>query len=228
MGDPVSLLSLPPNRVNSISKMTIVCFIEDGGGIVGISDSSASSDDDVHVRKDSKMFKKSMGVGHSLVGFCGMFAVGQWFRFQDWPALPMPKAPAHIEEEEDYSYMVEKYLVTVLQPFLKKSLKKRFGKDDRGQVLAEYQDWTLLVGVPGGGIFTLYPNGDVGKAYDPDSKQAHACIGSGEHHAYTCISTLKKTRTDLRSWEMLQLGVEAAYKSVSSIRAPYDLKYIMY
>ena len=187
--------------------MTIVCFIEDGGGIVGISDSSASSDDDVHVRKDSKIFNKTVdGLGHCLVGFCGMFAIGQWFRFQDWPAAP--------DVGKDYSYSVEKYLVTVLQPFLNKTLKKRFGKDEQG--------------VPRGGIFTLYPNGDVGKAWDPEDRQAHACIGSGEHHAYTCISTLKKTRTDLRSWEMVQLGVEAAYKSVSSIRAPYDLKYILY
>lgn len=202
--------------------MTIVCFIEDGGGIVGISDSSASSDDDVHVRKDSKMFNKAVeGLGQCLVGFCGMFAIGQWFRFQDWP-----EAPADMSN--DYSYTVEKYLVTVLQPYLNKTLKKRFGKDEQGRVVAEYQDWTLLVGVPRGGIFTLYPNGDVGKAWDPDNVQAHACIGSGEHHAYTCISTCKKTRTDLRSWEMLQLGVEAAYKCVSSIRAPYDLKYIMY
>lgn len=201
--------------------MTIVCFIEDGGGIVGMADSSASSDDDVHVRQESKMFQKSVGgMGQCLVGFCGSFAVGQWFRFQDWP----------IQQDDmsrEYSYSVEKYLVTVLQPYLNKTLKKRFGKDERGQVLGDYQDWTLLVGVPRGGIFTLYPNGDVGKAYDPDARQAHACIGSGEHHAYTCISTLKKTRTDLRSWEMVQLGVEAAYKCVSSIRAPYDLKYVM-
>jgi ATP-dependent protease HslVU (ClpYQ) peptidase subunit len=82
------------------------------------------------------------------------------------------------------------------------------------------------VGVPSCGIFTLYANGDVEKAWDPNHVMAHACIGSGGVVADACIKTLKVTST-LRSWEMLDYAASAAFQSISSVRGPFTTKYLM-
>ncbi len=198
----------------SSRPMTIVAFIQDGQSIVGISDSGAFCDDSITLRLDSKMYLKDIpGLGQALVGGCGSFSSLQFIRFSDWPECT--------GEDCGFSHLVEKYLVTELQPYLAKTMHKRFGKV--GEPRETYTDWQLLIGIPGAGIFSLHACGDVGKTYDP--VRAFACIGSGEAHAKATIESLKAT--SLPSWEILQAGAEAAHCSVSSIRPPFTLNYIM-
>jgi hypothetical protein len=194
--------------------MTIVAFLQDGQSIVSICDSGCFCDDSVTLRVESKVYSKSIpGLGKALVGGCGSFSSLQFIRFKDWPECT--------GEDANFALLVEKYLVVDLQPFLAKEMHRRYGK--LGEARENFMDWQLLVGIPGAGIFTLYACGDVGKTYDP--VRAFACIGSGEAHAKATIEVLKDT--SLPSWEILQLGAQAAHCSVSSIRPPFTLNYIM-
>jgi len=194
--------------------MTIVAFIQDGQSIVSICDSGAFSEDSVSLRVECKVYLKEIaGFGQVLVGGCGSFSALQFIRFTDWPEFT--------GEDSNYALLVERYLVVELQPFLAKAMHKRYGKT--GEPRESYTDWQLLIGVPGAGIFTLYACGDVGKSYDP--VRAYACIGSGEAYAKATIEFLKTSA--LPSWEILQAGAKAAHCSVSSIRPPFTLKYIM-
>ena len=197
--------------------MTIVCMILDGGAILSIADSGGFCNDNVRLRKDAKTFTKDIsGLGTVMVGFCGGFNIGQWFHYGlEWPACE--------DALSTFAEHVETYLVKVLLPSFTKSIHKRFIK--RGLAVEEANDWSVIVGVPKCGIFTLYPNGDVEKAWDPKFPSLpHACIGSGEGVAYTYIASKKNSSLP---WDILQQGVRAAYESISSIRPPYDLKYLM-
>jgi hypothetical protein len=194
--------------------MTIVAFLQDGKSIVGISDSGAFSGDTVQLRIESKVYTKDIpGLGKALVGGCGNFSPLQFIRFSEWPQCR--------GDEANFAHLVEKYLVIELQPFLSKAMHKRYGKS--GEPRENYTDWQLLLGIPGAGIFTLSPCGDVGRTYDP--VRSFACIGSGEAHAKATIESLKDST--LPSWEILRAGAEAAYCSVSTIRPPFTLNYIM-
>jgi hypothetical protein len=200
--------------------MTIVCMMLDGNAILSIADSGGFCDDTVRLRKDAKTFVKDIsGLGRIMVGFCGGFNIGQWFHYGlEWPTCE----DAH---SSTFAEHVERYLVKTLLPRIAKSLHKRFFK--RGISLEDTNDWNVIVGVPNCGVFTLYPNGDVEKAWDPDcSALPHACIGSGAAVAYIAVAASKKNPA-ISTWDILQHGVQAAYENISSIRPPYDLKYLM-
>ena len=192
----------------------------DGNAVVGIADSGAFCDDNVQVRENSKQHTKYIeGIGHVLIGISGTFSILQWIVTIDWP-------PCEIEDS-NYASLLQRYFIMDLQPFSKKSVFKRFKKHSTPKPEEdETMDWTLLVGVPSCGIFTLYANGDVEKAWDPNHGMAHACIGSGGVVADACIKTLKVTST-LRSWEMLDYAASAAFQSISSVRGPFTTKYLM-
>jgi hypothetical protein len=194
----------------------------DGNAVVGISDSGAFCDDNVQVREDSKQHIKHIeGIGRVLIGISGTFSVLQWIINIDWPACQL--------EDDTYASLLQRYLVVQLQPFLQKSVFKRFKKHatPKAQEEGDSTDWNLLIGVPGCGIFTLYANGDVEKAWDPKHVMAHACIGSGGIVADACIKTLKVTSSSFTSWEMLDLAASAAFQSISSVRGPFTTKYLM-
>ena len=194
----------------------------DGGAVVGISDSGAFCDDSVQVRQNCKQHQKHVqGLGNLLVGISGNFSVLNWIITIEWPEC--------FFEDSSYSTLVQRYLILKLQPFLKKSLFKRFKKytaPREGQE-DETMDWNLLIGVPGCGIFTLYANGDVEKAWDPKHAMSHACIGSGGAAADACIKTLKITQDNLTSWQMLDIAAHTAYASISSVRGPFETKYLL-
>jgi hypothetical protein len=199
--------------------MTIVCMLLDGNAIVSIADSGGFCEDSVRLRKDAKTFVKDVnGLGKVMVGFCGGFNIGQWLHYGlVWPVCENATSSTYAEH-------VETYLVKTLLPSFAKSIQRRFLK--RGISLEEATNWTAMVGVPNCGVFTLYPNGDVEKAWDPNyPAMPHACIGSGETVAHATVAQCKKQ--GIQSWEILQNGVQAAYESISSIRPPYDLKYLM-
>jgi hypothetical protein len=191
----------------------------DGNAILSIADSGSFCDDSVRLRKDAKTFLKDIsGLGNVMVGFCGGFNLGQWLHYGlDWPACDDAVSSTYAEH-------VETYLVRTLLPTISKSFYKRFVK--RGVAAEDANDWIAMVGVPNCGVFTLYPNGDVEKAWDTRfPAMPHACIGSGGAVAFTHIASIKDS--PLNSWDILQHGVHAAYDCVSSIRPPYDLKYLM-
>jgi hypothetical protein len=194
----------------------------DGASVVSIADSGSFCDDAVQVRENAKQYVKNIsGLGQVLVGVSGTFSVLQWIVNCDWPACA--------REDSCYADLVQRYLVLTLQPFLRKSLFKRFKKYSspvEGQE-DDTMDWYLLVGVPGCGIFTVYANGDVEKAWDPKHCMTHACIGSGGPVADACIKTLKAMNTSLTSWEILDVAAQTAFQSVSSVRGPFTLKYLM-
>jgi hypothetical protein len=194
----------------------------DGNTVVGISDSGAFCGDNVQVRENSKLHIKHIdGLGHVLIGVSGTFSVLQWIVNLEWP-------PCEVEDF-NYTSMVQKYFIMELQPFLKKSVFTRFKKHStpKAQEEDDTMDWNLIVGVPGSGIFTLYANGDVEKAWDPNHAMAHACIGSGGVVADACIKTLKVTAPSLSSWEILDVAATTAFQSISSVRGPFTTKYLM-
>ena len=116
--------------------MTVVSAIVDGNVCIFSSDSGSFSDESVSIRNNSKVFSKTIkGAGECLVGFAGTFAICQWIKF-----LEFPECPQEISS-------LEKYLVQKLQPFLAKSLRRRWKKQEGHDADLDVTDFVLLFGM---------------------------------------------------------------------------------
>jgi ATP-dependent protease HslVU (ClpYQ) peptidase subunit len=192
--------------------MTVITAIVDGNVCLFSADSGAFCDESVSLRKGSKLFFKTIeGAGQCLLGFAGTFAICQWIKFLSFPTCP--------EEIET----VEKYLVTILQPFLQKSIQRRWKKNSE-EARVDVSDYMLLLGIQGC-LYTLYSNGDVERAEAHDGMMCFASIGSGAECANSAMFSAQMG-SQLKSWEILDVGMKNAEKFTLHVRAPFDVKYV--
>jgi len=195
-------------------SMTVVSAIVDGNVCIFSSDSGSFSDETVSTRSNSKIFLKSIrGAGECLVGFAGTFAIGQWLKFLEFPECP-PE-----------THSLEQYLVQKLQPFLAKSLRKRWKKQEGHDADLDVTDFVLLFGM-NGCLYTLYSNGDVEKANCNEGMLCFASIGSAGGISNSAMYSIQSLGTKLYSWEILETGLKNAEKFSLHVRAPFEFKYV--
>jgi ATP-dependent protease HslVU (ClpYQ) peptidase subunit len=139
---------------------------------------------------------QDLGTFTILCGFSGNFAEGLFIRH----AFQWPKKPHCM------SYI--QWLVKNVQPALQKALKSRF--EDRKDVPI---DWSLLVAIKPGHIFSLSVCGDV-----EESRLPYAAIGSGASAALGCLYAVSGT---MCSWEAAELSLQSAQQFHSSVRSPF-------
>ena len=194
--------------------MTVVSAIIDGNVCIFSSDSGSFSEESVSIRSNSKIFSKTIeGAGNCLIGFAGTFAICQWIKF-----LEFPPCPPNI-------LSMEQYLVQLLQPFLAKSLRKRWKKAEGHEAEVDVTDYVLLLGMHGC-LYTLYSNGDVEKASANNSMFCFASIGSAGEVSNAGMYSIQSCNSTLTSWEILEAGMKNAEKFSLHVRAPFDVKYI--
>jgi ATP-dependent protease HslVU (ClpYQ) peptidase subunit len=194
--------------------MTVVSAIIDGSVCIFSSDSGSFSEESVSIRNNSKIFGKTIeGAGNCLIGFAGTFAICQWIKFLDFPECPSAMQS------------LEQYLVRILQPFLAKSLRKRWKKEDGHEAEVDVTDYILLLGIHGC-LYTLYSNGDVEKASANTNMYCFASIGSAGQVSNAGMYSIQSCGSNLTSWEILEEGMKNAEKFSLHVRAPFDIKYI--
>ena len=193
--------------------MTVITAIVDGSVCIFSSDSGAFSDESVSLRRGSKLFYKTIdGAGECLLGFAGTFAICQWIKFLEFPPC-----------DPDIKSM-EEYLVKILQPFLQKSVQKRWKKKTDVEARVDVCDYLLLLGMQGC-LYTLYSNGDVERAQPHDGMLCFASIGSGGECANAAMYSIQVNKS-LPSWEILEVGMKNAELFTLHVRSPFDVKYI--
>jgi len=194
--------------------MTIVSAIVDGSVCIFSSDSGSFSDESVSIRSNSKIFLKTIkGAGDCLIGFAGTFSICQWIKYLDFPDCPVDV------------HSLEQYLVQNLQPFLSKSLSKRWKKQEGHDADLDVTDFVLLLGM-NGCLYTLYSNGDVEKAHCNEGMLCFASIGSAGAVSNAAMYTIQSLGTKLCSWEILEVGMKNAEKFSLHVRAPFEIKYV--
>lgn len=194
--------------------MTIVSAIVDGGVCIFSSDSGSFSEESVSLRSNSKIFTKTIeGAGECLIGFAGTFAICQWIKY-----LEFPECPIEIKS-------MEQYLVQYFQPFLAKSIRKRWKKHEGHEAQVDVTDFILLLGMQGC-LYTLYSNGDVEKAGANKNMYCFASIGSAGEISNAGMYSIQSSGSLLTSWEILEAGMKNAEKFSLHVRAPFDVKYV--
>jgi len=194
--------------------MTVITAIVDGAVCLFSADSGAFSDESVSLRKGSKLFYKSIaGAGECLIGFAGTFAICQWIKFLEFPSCP-PELRS-----------IEEYLVTILQPFIQRKVQKRWKKQPETDSRIDVSDYLLLLGMQGC-LYTLFSNGDVERAEAHENMLCFASIGSGGDCANAAMYSVQLGNSQLKSWEILDVGMKNAEKFTVHVRAPFDVKYI--
>jgi ATP-dependent protease HslVU (ClpYQ) peptidase subunit len=188
--------------------MTIVGAIVDGSVCIFMSDSGSFSDVTVSLRSTGKLFKKQVdGAGECLIGFAGLFAIGQWIKHIEFPVCL------------DTMTSFEQYLVLVLQPFLMRSISKRWKRKDREYV--DVLDFTLLLGFQGC-LYTLYSNGDVERAQAHEGMLCFASIGSGGEASNAAMFALQRYSASPRSWQIIEAGLENAEQTTLHVKRPFN------
>jgi ATP-dependent protease HslVU (ClpYQ) peptidase subunit len=194
--------------------MTVVSAIVDGNVCIFSSDSGSFSEESVSIRNNSKIFNKAIeGAGNCLIGFAGTFAICQWIKY-----LEFPECPVIVQS-------FEQYLVQYLQPFITKSLSKRWKKKEGHEANVDVSDYILLLGIHGC-LYTLYSNGDVEKANTIKNMYCFASIGSAGEVSNAGMYSIQSCNLNLTSWEILEAGMKNAEKFSLHVRAPFDIKYI--
>ena len=196
----------------TLHKMTVVSAVVDGNVCVFSADSGSFSEESVSLRPGVKIFSKRIeGAGECLIGFAGTFNLCQWIRYLDFPECDC--------EEKDF----ERYLVQRLQPFLYKSLSRRWRKRE-GSESHDVTDFVLLLGMHGC-LYTLYSNGDVEKAYAYPNKLCFASIGTGGELSNAAMFTIQSTHKNITSWEILEAGMKNAETFSLHVRGPFEVRY---
>jgi ATP-dependent protease HslVU (ClpYQ) peptidase subunit len=186
--------------------MTIVSAIVDGSVCIFMSDSGSFCEETVSLRSNGKLFKKYVeGAGECLLGFAGLFAIGQWIKHIDFPECIDSKT-------------FEQYLVLVLQPFLMRSISKRWKRKDKEYV--DVLDFTVLLGFQGC-LYTLYSNGDVERAQAHEGMLCFASIGSGGEACNAAMFALQRYSALPKSWEILEAGLENAEQTTVHVKKPF-------
>jgi ATP-dependent protease HslVU (ClpYQ) peptidase subunit len=193
--------------------MTCIVAVVDGACIVMGSDSAAVQDDTLTVRSESsKSWKHTLDDGETIIlGFSGNFAEGLFIRHAfKWPRRKLCQ-------------QWDTWLVKEVQPALQQAMKKRF--EDRKDVNLE---WSLLIGVKPGRIFSLSMCGDV-----EESSMPFAAIGSGAAAALGCMFALTQSSTTA-SWDVAYTGLQAAQQQrlamvaaallIEAIKNPFPLQ----
>lgn len=217
----LSFLGIPDNHFFFLFTMTIVSAIVDGSVCIFSCDSGSFSEESVSLRSNAKLFKKTIeGAGECLIGFAGLFALCQWIKY-----LEFPSCPEHVKS-------FEQYLVQYLQPFLLKSLSKRWKLNRDMEHTTDIGDYCLLLGFQGN-LFTLYSNGDVEKAQAYPGMYCFASIGSGgesSNAAMYAIQNFAHANKDnkgaeswaLPSWEILEAGIGNAERTTIHVKGPFS------
>jgi ATP-dependent protease HslVU (ClpYQ) peptidase subunit len=192
--------------------MTVVSAVVDGSVCVFSSDSGSFSEESVSIRPGAKIFSKRIeGAGDCLIGFAGTFSICQWIKYLEFPECT--------SEIRDF----EQYLVQRLQPFLYKSLTRRWKKKE-GSDPYDVSDFVLLLGMHGC-LYTLYSNGDVEKAHAYPDKLCFASIGSGAELSNAGMYTIQSSQKQVTSWEILEAGMKNAETFSLHVRGPFEVRY---
>ena len=168
-------------------------------GVIMAADSAAVDGDLISQRKNSKIWRVSVGQLHMLVGFCGSYNEALFFRYSfTWPTYKGP---------------IENYLISKMLPKLCKDLKTRFGENREDEM-------QILIGLANPGrIFMLLMPSDI------EEGESFLAIGSGAMTAIGCLSALQEIQHGTKE-EQLMMALHTSEKFHTSVRGPMQLESI--
>lgn len=172
--------------------MTYIIGYRDQDGCIYMGgDSAASGDDDIDIRKDSKVFKN----GPMIFGFAGSFRMGQILRYSLKVPVKKNKTPAR------------EYLCTTFIKAVRKCFKEnRYNPDPK-------EEWEFLIGYKGH-LYQIYDDfhvSEVNKPYD-------AC-GSGRTYALGAMHILHKQ--NLKPKTKIKRALQTAEAYVMTVKGPF-------
>ena len=166
-------------------------------GVLMAADSAAVDGDLISQRKNSKIWRVSVGSLHMLVGFCGSYNEAMFLRYSfTWPPYKGP---------------IENYLISKVLPKLCKDLKTRFGENREDEM-------QILIGIANPGrIFMLLMPCDI------EEGESYLAIGSGSLTALGCLSALHSLKHGTKQ-QQLMMALETSEKFHTSVRGPMQVE----
>lgn len=179
--------------------MTCTIAIVSENGVIMGADSAAVDGDFISLRKNSKIWRISVGQLHMLIGFCGSYNEAMFFRYSfAWPPYKGP---------------IENYLISKVLPKLCKEMKARFGDNREDEM-------QILIGLanPGRIFLLLMPS-------DFEEGESFLAIGSGALSALGCLSALETFNHGTKE-QQLMLALQTSEKYNTSVRGPMQIERI--